>query len=226
MPTVERGYVFTTVHTSLPFRLHGWRYLSAPLPQNRLTQPHFRVWWLPLRVQFGIPRMERRVIHAEPGPLAPTASHGWTVHRSPWSLTAGTSGPPSRTCTHRCQSAATGCEASSSPASPWWPQPRRRRETGEEPRKSHEAERTLGLLTEGTQRGRRAPDQKGCVTATIHPLALWGSMLLPSSSLTAKGETILWEFWIKQWPLHYHSDSWKMSHPLQTNIFSFFIGKP
>lgn len=115
--------------------------------------------------------MERRVICAEPGTLAPTASHRWTVHRSPWSLTAGTSGPPARTCTHRCQSVATGCEASSSPASPWWPQPRKRGETRQEPRKSHDAERTLGLLTEGTRRGRRAPDQKGCVTSTIHPLA-------------------------------------------------------
>lgn len=107
-------------------------------------------------------------MRAEPGTLAPTASHGWTLHRSPGSLTAGTSGPPARTRTHRCRSAATGREASSSPASPWWPRPRRRREMGEEPRKSIEAERTLGLLTEGARRGRRASAQ-GWATATVHP---------------------------------------------------------
>lgn len=153
------GIALPTSRPALPLR-------TPPL--NRRAQSHFREGCLLLRVQSGIPRTERRVIRAEPGPLAPAASHGRTVHRSPGPLTAGTSGPPARTCTHRCQSAATGCEASSSPASPWWPRPRRRRETGAEPRKSREAERTLVLLTGGTQGGRRAPVQ-GWVTATVHP---------------------------------------------------------
>lgn len=41
-------------------------------------------------------------------------------------------------------------------------------ETGAEPRKSREAERTLALLTGATQGGRRASVQ-GWVTATVHP---------------------------------------------------------
>ena len=32
MPTVEHEYAFAAVHTSLPFRTHGWRYLFATLP--------------------------------------------------------------------------------------------------------------------------------------------------------------------------------------------------
>lgn len=38
-------------------------------------------------------------------------------------LTAGTSGPPARNLPQRSQSEATGSEAASAPASPWWPQP-------------------------------------------------------------------------------------------------------
>lgn len=81
------------------------------------------------------------MINIEVVTLVPMVSHTFSVHAYTLSLTAGTSGPLARTCTHRSQSEAIESEAIFSPASRWWPQSGQGREVKEELRRSYVVQR-------------------------------------------------------------------------------------
>lgn len=127
------------------------------------------------------------------GTRHPCAQGGMSsVHACALSLTAGTSGPPDRTCAHRSQSEATGSEAASSPASPWWPRPGSSGEAGEEVRKSHEVQRAPEATNREDPKASVGRGHRRSVEVTaIHPPL--GLCYLLNSSLVIKGERILYE---------------------------------